>query len=96
MNGGRLEHNIDHSEQCQSCVDACDSCALDVSFGGDRVIKDSAHKDPEPPEAKNFSQQLECFCPYSLNDQCLLDSESPNPSIMSFKNLVYNENFDLV
>ena len=87
---------MDCSEQCQSCVDACDSCALDVSFGGDRVIKAPAHQDPEPPEAKNFSQQLECFCPYNSNDQCLLDSQSPNPSIMSFKNLVYNENFDLV
>ena len=63
---------MDCSEQCQSCVDACDSCALDVSFGGDPVIKAPAHQDPKPPEAKNFSQQLECFCPYNSNDQCLL------------------------
>ena len=42
----------DCSEQCQSCIDRCDSCALDLSYGELRLDPIIETKIPEPQKVQ--------------------------------------------
>jgi len=61
-------------EQCRSCIDDCDSCALDVSFGEKRKLTDPSdqrqQKQPKQP-SKVTSNSVAKITPSYSSEQVI-------------------------